>query len=80
MVERAAELMARHKIHALPVVNHDGELIEIVTTTDIIAAFLRSRDSRADMWNQTVGVGISRAHAAERLAALEHVLGEQDAS
>jgi CBS-domain-containing membrane protein len=41
-VERAAELMARHAIHALPVVDAEQQLLGIVTTTDLIAAALRA--------------------------------------
>jgi hypothetical protein len=37
-VERAAELMASHGIHSLPVVNSAGHLVGILTTTDIISA------------------------------------------
>lgn len=45
-VEQAASLMARHGIHALPVVSEpDGHLLGIITTTDIISAAIR-HDSR----------------------------------
>lgn len=40
-VEQAAELMARHGIHALPVVDAHQQLLGIVTTTDLIAAALK---------------------------------------
>ncbi len=39
-IEEAAELMARHAIHALPVVNARQHLVGIVTTTDIMNAAL----------------------------------------
>jgi acetoin utilization protein AcuB len=39
-VETAAHLMVEHKIGGLPVVA-DGKLIGIVTTTDVLRAFLR---------------------------------------
>ena len=41
-VQRAAELMAKHGIHSLPVVNHDGQLVGIVTTTDLMRGCLRT--------------------------------------
>lgn len=45
-VEQAASLMAKHGIHALPVVSEsEGHLIGIITTTDIIAAALNSSRS-----------------------------------
>jgi CBS domain-containing protein len=40
-VQDAAELMARHGIHALPVVDAQQHLVGIVTTSDLIAAALR---------------------------------------
>lgn len=39
-VEEAARLMLKHKIGGLPVVA-DGKLVGIVTTSDLLAAFLR---------------------------------------
>ena len=40
-VEEAARLMLKHKIGGLPVVAADGTLVGIVTTSDLLAAFLR---------------------------------------
>ncbi len=40
-VEEAARLMLRHKIGGLPIVAADGTLVGIVTTSDLLAAFLR---------------------------------------
>ena len=39
-VEEAARLMLKHKIGGLPIVT-DGRLLGIVTTSDLLAAFLR---------------------------------------
>ena len=39
-VEEAARLMLKHKIGGLPIVA-DGRLVGIVTTSDLLAAFLR---------------------------------------
>lgn len=41
-VQDAAELMARHGIHALPVVDSQRHLLGIVTTSDLIAAALQA--------------------------------------
>jgi predicted transcriptional regulator len=41
-VEEAAALMAKHSIHALPVINTHSHLVGIVTTTDIMHAALGS--------------------------------------
>jgi CBS domain-containing protein len=59
-VETAAALMASHGVHALPVVEFDGTLIGIVTTTDIMNAALH-------------GPGEAPPPPAARLAALEDV-------
>jgi CBS domain-containing protein len=42
-IERAASLMAKHGIHALPVTNARQKLIGIVTTTDIMNAVLHPK-------------------------------------
>jgi CBS domain-containing protein len=46
-VEEAAELMARHGIHALPVVDAQQHLLGIVSTSDLIAAALRDGGAAA---------------------------------
>jgi CBS domain-containing membrane protein len=43
----AADLMASHGIHALPVVDAQGCFVGIVTTTDIIRAALQPAPTRA---------------------------------
>jgi acetoin utilization protein AcuB len=40
-VEEAARLMLKHKVGGLPIVAADGTLVGIVTTSDLLAAFLR---------------------------------------
>ena len=47
-IESAAQLMARHGVHALPVVDSQEQLLGIVTTTDIIYAALRPKPAVAD--------------------------------
>lgn len=42
-IESAAQLMAKHGVHALPVVDLHDQLLGIVTTTDIIYAALRPK-------------------------------------
>lgn len=39
-VGRAAELLAEGAFHCVPVVEHDGTLVGIVTTTDLIRRFI----------------------------------------
>jgi CBS domain-containing protein len=46
-VQEAAELMAGHGIHALPVVDAQQHLLGIVTTSDLIAAALRLEPATA---------------------------------
>lgn len=46
--QRAAELMAKHGFHALPVVNSDDELIGIVTSTDIMQGCMRTPARETD--------------------------------
>lgn len=67
-IEHAAQLMAEHAIHSLPVVNARDQLIGIITTTDIIAGFLGNTDEIKAADTQTGG--------RERLAALEHLAHE----
>ena len=69
-VEHAAELMATHAIHALPVVNRNNKLIGIVTTTDIMAGFLQTEP----VLGEAVADGATSSH--ERLIALEHLAHE----
>lgn len=52
-VEQAAELMASHAIHSLPVVNSEGHLVGILTTTDIISAMFDAPPARADIVSDT---------------------------
>lgn len=42
-VRRAAELLAQGDFHAVPVVEHDGTLVGIITTTDLIRGVLLAR-------------------------------------
>jgi CBS domain-containing protein len=41
-LQRASELMAANGIHSLPVVNGDDHIVGIVTTTDLMHAFMRN--------------------------------------
>jgi CBS-domain-containing membrane protein len=65
-IEEAATLMAQRGIHALPVVNDRDHLVGIVTTTDIMGAFLGA-PARQDQ------PGIAD-HLRQRLKDLEEVL------
>ncbi|HMD72478.1 MAG TPA: CBS domain-containing protein [Steroidobacteraceae bacterium] len=47
-IESAAQLMAKHGVHALPVVDSQDQLLGIVTTTDIIYAALRPKPAAVD--------------------------------
>ncbi len=39
-IEEAASLLLRHKINGLPVISDDGRLSGIITTSDILGAFV----------------------------------------
>jgi len=39
-IEEAASLLLRHKINGLPVISEDGRLSGIITTSDILGAFV----------------------------------------
>ena len=40
-IEEAARLLLEHRINGLPVISENGRLIGIITTSDILGAFLR---------------------------------------
>lgn len=40
-IEEAASLLLKHKINGLPVISRAGKLSGIITTSDILGAFLR---------------------------------------
>ena len=64
-VEQAASLMAKHGIHALPVVtDSDGHLIGIITTTDIIHAALRASRTEGIQSGETSGMPHSQTHVS----------------
>jgi signal-transduction protein with cAMP-binding, CBS, and nucleotidyltransferase domain len=65
--QRAAELMAIHGIHSLPVVNSRCALIGIVTTTDIMHGCLNSLPAAPAM-------STTAPAADHRVRALENVL------
>ena len=73
-VERAAELMASHAIHSLPVLSQQGHLIGIVTTTDIMAGFLRSAGTNAG--DTGVLLAATQECTRERMDSLERVARE----
>ena len=64
-VEAAASLMAKHGIHALPVINSQQKLIGILTTTDIMNAALHPEQRRE-----------GSAAAAARASAREATVGQ----
>jgi predicted transcriptional regulator len=65
-LDEAANLMARHAIHALAVVNAQDNLVGIVTTTDIISSVLQA-STAADNTAAMV-------HLRQRVRDLEEVL------
>lgn len=78
-VSRAKSLMQDHRIRHLPVVTEDGELVGLVTQTDLFAAsdsFLREKDDRLPVLNFPVedimvtGIATVETHASLRQAAL----------
>lgn len=70
-VQRAAECMAHHGIHALPVVDRDDQLIGIVTTTDIMRGCFHSQpDATAcDDRDETRRFPLADDHIAAVLAS-----------
>lgn len=54
-VQRAAELMAKHGFHALPVVNMQDELVGIVTSTDLMQSCMRTPAHAADTRSNSMG-------------------------
>jgi CBS-domain-containing membrane protein len=69
-VEKAASLMARHGIHALPVTNSQQKLLGMITTTDVMQAALHpSRQAGARAATQQVA-----ATAALTAAEMSHAL------
>lgn len=82
-VQDAAELMARHGIHALPVVDTRQHLLGIVTTSDLIAAALRDAPETETGAARAAGrapgpTAQSALHDQQRVAELEHVLEAAD--
>lgn len=78
-VARARALMKEHRIRHLPVVNDAGELVGLVTQTDLFAAsdsFLRERDDRLPVRDFPVedimvtGIATVEKNASLRQAAL----------
>lgn len=64
-VAEAARLMSEHRINRLPVVK-DGELVGIVTRTDLVRAFVRSdeeirREIREDLLRKTLWLDVPEA-------------------
>lgn len=65
----AAQLMAQHGVHALPVVTSQDRLVGIITTTDIIRAALA--ETNADCVPDAGGATLSTLQA--RVASLDRV-------
>ncbi len=80
-VESAAQLMAKHGVHALPVVDPQDQLLGLVTTTDIIYAALRSahaepqRDPSGPAADQPQLISLSAAQLEQALQAAEREAG-----
>jgi CBS domain-containing protein len=72
-VEAAATLMAEHAFHSLPVVDTAGNLVGIITTTDIMAAALH-----LELHAGRTDAGGELDHVHERLKLLEQVLHAAD--
>ncbi len=85
-VESAAQLMAKHGVHALPVVDPQDQLLGLITTTDIIYAALRpahavaERDPSGSAADQPHLISLSAAQLELALRAAERAAGSaQDA-
>lgn len=69
-VEQAAALMAKHGIHALPVVTEQDHLLGIITTTDVINAALQSEAPPENRSNDDA----SEAQAKQSPAQIAHAV------
>jgi len=77
-VERAAELMASHGIHSLPVVDSNGHLVGIVTTTDIIGSMFGAAPAHTDARSEAKATGarITREQFARAVALAAQAAAE----
>lgn len=66
-VQRAAELMAKHGFHALPVVNSHDELVGIVTSTDLMQGCMRTPSRDADAHRSDGGASVTETRMSTAL-------------
>ncbi len=85
-IESAAQIMAKHGVHALPVVDPQDQLLGLITTTDIIYAALRPSRGAAERDPSGLAaaephlIALSAAQLEQALRAAETVAGSlQDA-
>ncbi len=80
-IEAAAQLMAKHGVHALPVVDSRDQIQGLVTTTDIIYAALRpqhgeaQRDTTASFAPEPYLISLSAAQFERALHTAEATAG-----
>jgi CBS domain-containing protein len=74
-ISAAARLFGRYRIRSLPVVDHAGALVGMVSRTDLIRLFLRSDEGiRADVERDVVHKSRTPDHAAVQVNVAEGVV------
>jgi CBS domain-containing protein len=76
-VGRAVELMVRHAIHSLPVVNTNRELIGIITTTDIMHCCLEPLAEASAQIDTTGGYPLAEDRVTTALASARRAVATQ---
>jgi CBS domain-containing protein len=64
-LEQAAALLARHKIGGLPVVGDKGEVVGVITETDMLVALMEALATRGG----ALPAAVRRAPRSKRVAA-----------
>lgn len=81
-IQRLRELMTNHSVSSIPVVDEAGELLGIVTSSDLLDGAGRETPAREVMTTRTVSlpvsVGVDEAARVMRKQRIHHVLAVRD--